>query len=179
MSGGKKQTYAHKYYAGWQAVLAHAGCFLRRIWVEDKEAWYGGMGNGSSRIAQQNLFGGTDVGGGGGVTGNFNYYSGSQNQMPDPYLEQKLGVGNVPASRGVCSFVWKQGYIGTSNYMKDWKFRLSYVNGIKPTFIDGVTNIVIAMDSSRSMTPEVFKIFTSGVARLMYLIADLVAVYDG
>ena len=39
MSGGKKQTYAHKYYAGWQAVLAHAGCFLRRIWVEDKEAW--------------------------------------------------------------------------------------------------------------------------------------------
>jgi hypothetical protein len=39
----KKQTYAHKYYAGWQAVLAHAGCFLRRIWVEDKEAWYGGM----------------------------------------------------------------------------------------------------------------------------------------
>ncbi|MDN5678632.1 MAG: hypothetical protein L0G73_09440, partial [Acinetobacter sp.] len=84
MSGGKKQTYAHKYYAGWQAVLAHAGCFLRRIWVEDKEAWYGGMGNGSSRIAQQNLFGGTDVGGGGGVTGNFNYYSGSPNQMPDP-----------------------------------------------------------------------------------------------
>lgn len=179
MSGGKKQTYAHKYYAGWQAVLAHAGCFLRRIWVEDKEAWYGGMGNGSSRIAQQNLFGGTDVGGGGGLTGNFNYYSGSQNQMPDPYLEQKLGVGNVPASRGVCSFVWKQGYIGTSNYMKDWKYRLSYVNGIKPTFIDGVTNIVIAMDSSMSMTPEVFKIFTSGVARLMYLIADLVAVYDG
>lgn len=179
MSGGKKQTYAHKYYAGWQAVLAHAGCFLRRIWVEDKEAWYGGMGNGSSRIAQQNLFGGTDVGGGGGVTGNFNYYSGSPNQTPDPYLEQKLGVGNVPASRGVCSFVWKQGYIGTSNYMKDWKFRLSYVNGIKPTFIDGVTNIVIAMDSSVSMTPEVFKIFTSGVARLMYLIADLVAVYDG
>lgn len=137
------------------------------------------MGNGSSRIAQQNLFGGNDVGGGGGVTGNFNYYSGSQNQMPDPYLEQKLGVGNVPASRGVCSFVWKQGYIGTSNYMKDWKFRLSYVNGVKPTFIDGVTNIVIAMDSSKSMTPEVFKIFTSGVARLMYLIADLVAVYDG
>lgn len=180
MSGGKKQTYAHKYYAGWQAVLAHAGCFLRRIWVEDKEAWYGGMGNGSSRIAQQNLFGGTDVGGGGGVTGNFNYYSGLQNQMPDPYLEQKLGVGNVPASRGVCSFVWKQGYIGTSNYMKDWKYRLSYVNGIKPTFIDGVTNIVIAMDSSRSMTEEDFLFFTtSGVARMIGLIGDLVAVYDG
>jgi len=180
MSGGKKQTYAHKYYAGWQAVLAHAGCFLRRIWVEDKEAWYGGMGNGSNRIAQQNLFGGHDVGGGGGVTGNFNYYSGSQNQMPDPYLEKKLGVGNVPASRGVCSFVWKQGYFGTSNYMKDWKFRLSYVNGIKPTFIDGVTNIVIAMDSSRSMTEEDFLFFTtSGVARMIGLIGDLVAVYDG
>ncbi len=180
MSGGKKQTYAHKYYAGWQAVLAHAGCFLRRIWVEDKEAWYGGMGNGSSRITQQNLFGGTDVGGGGGVTGNFNYYSGLQNQMPDPYLEQKLGVGNVPASRGVCSFVWKQGYIGTSNYMKDWKYRLSYVNGIKPTFIDGVTNIVIAMDSSMSMTEEDFLFFTtSGVARMIGLIGDLVAVYDG
>lgn len=179
MSGGKKQTYAHKYYAGWQAVLAHAGCFLRRIWVEDKEAWYGGMGNGSSRIAQQNLFGGTDVGGGGGVTGNFNYYSGSKDQIPDQYLGEKLGVGNVPAARGVCSFVWKQGYIGTSNYMKDWKYRLSYVNGIKPTFIDGVTNIVIAMDSSKSMTPEIFKIFTSGVARLMYQIGDLVAVYDG
>lgn len=180
MSGGKKQTYAHKYYAGWQAVLAHAGCFLRRIWVEDKEAWYGGMGNGSSRIAQQNLFGGHDVGGGGGVTGNFNYYSGSPNQMPDPYLEKKLGIGNVPASRGVCSFVWKQGYFGTSNYMKDWKFRLSYVNGIKPTFIDGVTNIVIAMDSSRSMTEEDFLFFTtSGVARMIGLIGDLVAVYDG
>ncbi|WP_180036393.1 MULTISPECIES: phage tail protein [unclassified Acinetobacter] len=179
MSSGKKQTYAHKYYAGWQAVLAHAGCFLRRIWVEDKEAWYGGMGNGSSRIAQQNLFGGHDVGGGGGVTGNFNYYTGEADQLPDPYLEQKLGAGNVPASRGVCSFVWKQGYFGTSNYMKDWKFRLSYVNGIKPTFIDGVTNIVIAMDSSVSMTPEVFTIFTSGVGRLMYLIGDLVSVYDG
>uniref|UniRef100_UPI001D1717C1 hypothetical protein n=1 Tax=Acinetobacter sp. WCHAc060042 TaxID=2213016 RepID=UPI001D1717C1 len=103
MSGSKKQVYAYKYLAGFHVVLAHAGCFLRRIWVEDKEAWYGGMGNGSSRIAQQNLFGGVDVGGGGGIQGDFNYYTGSPNQLPDPYLEQKLGVGNVPAYRGVSS----------------------------------------------------------------------------
>ena len=125
MSSGKKQTVGYRYFVGFHAVLAHAGCYLRRIWIEDKEAWYGGVGNDSSRISQKNLFGGDDSGG--GVVGDFNYYIGTPDQQPDPYLEQNLGTGNVPAYRGVSSFVLKQGYIGNQNYMKDWKYRVSYV----------------------------------------------------
>lgn len=180
MSGGKKQTYAHKYYAGWQKRCCP--CWVlssSHLGREDKEAWYGGMGNGSSRIAQQNLFGGTNVGGGGGVTGNFNYYSGSPNQMPDPYLE-KVRCGECTSFTRCLFICMEAGVFRNIQLYEGLKFRLSYVNGIKPTFIDGVTNIVIAMDSSRSMTEEDFLFFTtSGAARMIGLIGDLVAVYDG
>ena len=150
MSSGEKQTVGYRYFVGFHAVLAHAGCYLRRIWVEDKEAWYGGVGNDSSRISQSYLFGGDDSSG--GIVGDFNYYTGTPDQQPDPYLEQNLGVGNVPAYRGVSSFVWKQGYIGNSNYMKDWKYRVSYVNGINSNVTNAPTNFVLAFDCSKSLT---------------------------
>ncbi|WP_374663940.1 phage tail protein [Acinetobacter sp.] len=154
MSGGKKQTVGHKYYVGFHAVLAHAGAYLRRIWVEDKEAWYGGVGNESSRISQPNLFGGDDSSG--GIAGDFNYYIGTPDQQPDPYLESILGAGNVPAYRGVSSFVWKQGYIGNQNYMKDWKYRVSYVGGINSNVTNTPSNFVFAFDCSKSLSVNDF-----------------------
>ena len=154
MSGGKKQTIGYKYFVGFHAVLAQAGVYLRRIWIEDKEAWYGGVGNESSRISKNELFGGEDSGG--GVAGNFNYYIGTRDQLPDPYLEKNLGVGNVPAYRGVSSFVWKQGYIGNQNYMKDWKYRVSYVDGINSNVTNTPSNFVFAFDCSKSLTVNDF-----------------------
>ena len=154
MSGGKKQTVGHKYFVGFHAVLAHAGAYLRRIWVEDKEAWYGGVGNEASRISKPNLFGGDDSSG--GVAGDFNYYIGTPDQMPDPYLEQIHGTGNVPAYRGVSSFVWKQGYIGNQNYMKDWRYRVSHVNGINSNITNVPANFVFAFDCSGSLFPSDF-----------------------
>ncbi|MEN3980602.1 phage tail protein [Acinetobacter sp. CWB-B33] len=154
MSGGKKQVVGYKYFVGFHAVLAQAGVYLRRIWIEDKEAWYGGVGNESSRISKNELFGGDDSGG--GVSGDFNYYIGTPDQLPDLYLEKNLGVGNVPAYRGVSSFVWKQGYIGNQNYMKDWKYRVSYVNGINSNVTNTPSNFVFAFDCSMSLGPNDF-----------------------
>ena len=177
MSSGKKQTVGYKYFVGFHAVLAHAGCYLRRIWIEDKEAWYGGVGNESSRISQSYLFGGDDSSG--GVVGNFNYYTGTPDQQPDPYLEQNLGVGNVPAYRGVSSFVWKQGYIGNSNYMKDWKYRLSYVGGIKPNITNMPASFVIAVDCSKSITPVDFLRLKEAVAAVLDNLVSIKETYHG
>jgi len=175
MSSGKKQTVGYRYFVGFHAVLAHAGCYLRRIWIEDKEAWYGGVGNDSSRISQKNLFGGDDSGG--GVVGDFNYYIGTPDQQPDPYLEQNLGTGNVPAYRGVSSFVWKQGYIGNSNYMKDWKYRVSYVNGINSNITNAPTNFVLAVDHSKSLSANDFLLMKSTVQQTLVTLKDIVETY--
>lgn len=164
MGGSKKQTVGHKYSVGFHAVLGYAGNYLRRIWIEDKEAWYGGVGNQSSRISKANLFGGDDSGG--GVAGDFNYYIGTKDQQPDPYLEKVLGKGNVPAYRGVSSFVWKQGWIGNSNYMKEWKYRVSYVNGINSNVTNVPSNFVFAFDCSKSLTPADFLRMKSTLASL-------------
>lgn len=176
MSSGKKQTVGYKYFVGFHAVLAHAGCYLRRIWIEEKEAWYGGVSNDSSRIVQDHLFGGEDSGG--GVVGDFNYYIGTLDQLPDPYLEQNLGSGNVPAYRGVSSFVWKQGYIGNQNYMKDWKYRLSYVNGIKPNITNTPASFVIAVDCSMSITPNDFLRLKDAVLSVLDNIASIKETYS-
>lgn len=176
MSGGKKQTVGYKYFVGFHAVLAQAGVYLRRIWIEDKEAWYGGVGNESSRISKNELFGGEDSGG--GVAGNFNYYIGTPDQLPDPYLEQNLGVGNVPAYRGVSSFVWKQGYIGNQNYMKDWKYRVSYVNGIKPTIVNTPTNFVLAVDFSKSISESDFLRMKTTILQTISVLTSLKETYS-
>lgn len=156
MSGSKKQTTGHKYFAGFHTVLAQAGCYLRRIWIEEKEAWYGGVGTELSRISKPKLFGGNDVGGGGGIAGEFHYYIGDKNQSPDPYLESQLGVGNVPAYRGVSSFVWGKGWVGNQAYMKDWKYRVSHVNGINSNVTTAPSNFVIAFDCSMSLSAADF-----------------------
>lgn len=165
MGGSKKQTVGHKYFVGFHAVLGYAGNYLRRIWIEDKEAWYGGVGNQSSRISKPNLFGGDDSGG--GIAGDFNYYIGTKDQQPDPYLEKVLGKGNVPAYRGVSSFVWKQGWIGNSNYMKEWKYRVSYVNGINSNVTNTPSNFVIAFDCSKSLTANDFVRLRNTLSEMM------------
>lgn len=175
MSSGKKQTVGYRYFVGFHAVLAHAGCYLRRIWIEDKEAWYGGVGNDSSRISQKNLFGGDDSGG--GVVGDFNYYIGTPDQQPDPYLEQNLGTGNVPAYRGVSSFVLKQGYIGNQNYMKDWKYRVSYMGGINGTVVNTPTNFVLAVDHSNSLSENDFLLMKSTVQQTLVTLKEIIETY--
>ncbi|HCM30392.1 MAG TPA: hypothetical protein DIC32_00835 [Acinetobacter radioresistens] len=167
MSGSKKQTTGHKYFAGFHTVLAQAGCYLRRIWIEEKEAWYGGVGTEGSRISKNNLFGGNDVGGGGGIAGNFNYYIGDKNQSPDSYLESQLGVGNVPAYRGVSSFVWKKGWVGNQAYMKDWKYRVSHINGINSNVTTAPSNFVIAFDCSKSLTASDFLLMKSSLLDIL------------
>lgn len=167
MSGSKKQTTGHKYFAGFHTVLAQAGCYLRRIWIEEKEAWYGGVGTEGSRISKSKLFGGNDVGGGGGIAGDFNYYIGDKDQAPNPYLESQLGVGNVPAYRGVSSFVWKKGWVGNQAYMKDWKYRVSYVNGINSNVTTAPSNFVIAFDCSMSLTAADFLLMKSSLRDIL------------
>lgn len=166
MSGSKKQTTGHKYFAGFHTVLAQAGCYLRRIWIEEKEAWYGGVGTEGSRISKSNLFGGNDVGGGGGIAGDFNYYIGDKNQFPDSYLESQLGAGNVPAYRGVSSFVWKKGWVGNQAYMKDWKYRVSHVNGINSNVTTEPSNFVIAFDCSMSLSAADFLLMQNSLVSI-------------
>jgi hypothetical protein len=38
----------------------------------------------------------------------FNWYSGTETQLPDPYIESFEGVGEVPGNRGLCYIVFKE-----------------------------------------------------------------------
>lgn len=59
-----------------------------------------------------NLFGDDD-----GVTGNITIYRGTRTQLPDDYLEDKIG-GQIPAHRGLCYAVLRQLYFGRTAILR-------------------------------------------------------------
>ncbi len=74
-------------------------------------------------ISGYNLFGGDEKEG--GVSGRYDFYWGTSDQSPDPFLAGQMDVDeeDFPAYRGLCYSVAKQGvnnqfYQGTSAYMK-------------------------------------------------------------
>lgn len=61
------------------------------------------------------LFGGERVEG--GIVGPFVVYHGTTTQLPDPYLEEKIGAA-LPAYRRLCYAVARHVYLGTNLYIK-------------------------------------------------------------
>ncbi|RBB38914.1 hypothetical protein DPV79_16170 [Burkholderia reimsis] len=68
---------------------------IRRIWANHKLVY--DVSNPSNFEA---------ISGSAAMLTNWVFYPGDENQMPDPTMESYLGVGNVPAHRGICYVVF-------------------------------------------------------------------------
>lgn len=80
---------------------------------------------GRIRIERSKLFGGKKKEG--GIEGNLDFLPGAPDQGRNDYLQSKLG-SDIPAFRGVTSVVLRQMYLGTSQYIKTWKFRATRIH---------------------------------------------------
>ena len=80
-------------------------------------------------VDNEGLFGGDNSEG--GIAGDLTVYTDGMDPVfgnPDPYLVEKLGDGNVPQYLGVVSVILKHMYLGTTGYLKNWKFLVTNVN---------------------------------------------------
>lgn len=64
-----------------------------------------------------------EKGKGGGISGPLQVYGGFSNQIPNPYLEARLGVGNVPGYVDIAHCVFN-GNIGESTSVQPWRFEI-------------------------------------------------------
>jgi hypothetical protein len=139
------QIIGYRYFMMMQIALCYKADALLEIKAEqDKVAWTGSAMDTKIIISQPNLFGGDDgegglgafqtwtvvIGGGGteqmGPGGEVYIYSGKPTQQQDPYLASLHG-SQVPAYRGVTTLVFKQFYMGNSQYIKQLSFKVKYL----------------------------------------------------
>jgi hypothetical protein len=90
--GGGGTTTTYTYFGSFAIGLCEgvAGG-VRRIWLDSKLV-YDVTGSGDTLTTVKGGF-------------NFKFYRGTETQLPDGRMEQDLGVGNVPAHRGLCYMV--------------------------------------------------------------------------
>ncbi|TGT72901.1 hypothetical protein EN802_13560 [bacterium M00.F.Ca.ET.159.01.1.1] len=123
---GPRQILGYKYSLGMQMSLCHGPAdALYRITVGDKTAWRGNSTGGRININKANLFGGNQSEG--GIAGAVDLNMGAPDQLQDDYLVSKLGA-TISAFRGIVTVVLRQVYLGTSNYIKPWEFRLQRIH---------------------------------------------------
>jgi hypothetical protein len=88
--GGPSQTaVSYSYYGNFAIAFAEGECSIGRMWAGPEK-----------RL----IYDGVLLEGGGTVR----FYSGSEDQLPDPLIESYLGAGNVPAYRGTCYVVFEK-----------------------------------------------------------------------
>lgn len=109
-------TVGYKYYLGFHLGLCHGPVdAVTRVTWADNIAWVGNItATGTAGINRPNLFGGESREG--GVNAAFDIVMGSTSEAINTYLASILG--QVPAYRGITSFIWKTGNI-TTNYTQD------------------------------------------------------------
>ncbi|MGH9780337.1 MAG: phage tail protein [Candidatus Acidiferrales bacterium] len=105
---GSNQVIGYKYFLGLQFCLCHGPVdALIGIQADVRAVSYTATtklnGNGTENyieldVESPDLFGGTTVGGGGGIQGIVNFYRGLQTQLPDSYLTAKQGRVVVDSS---------------------------------------------------------------------------------
>lgn len=121
MGGSSKaQTIGYKYYLGVHAVfhIGHADKVVRLAFPErDKAAWEGDSAGGTINVAAEQLFGGEEPPGEGGVSGVVDFEKGLPSQLQNSYLLGMLGA-YMPAFRGVTALVFRSFYFGMSRYLK-------------------------------------------------------------
>jgi hypothetical protein len=92
--GGVEQIYTEYYYTQSFAVQLCRGPIAKlfRIWADNKLI-YDTKPENDGPIIGQDL--------------KFNFYYGTEDQLPDPIIESYQGIGNVPGNRGVCYCVFE------------------------------------------------------------------------
>jgi hypothetical protein len=122
---GPRQVIGYKYSLGMQMALCHGPADdLMRITVGDKLAWKGHASDTQITISKSKLFGGDQSEG--GISGKVDVCMGEPTQLQNDYLVAQLGE-NISAFRGIVTIVLRQVYLGTSNYIKPWEFRLQRI----------------------------------------------------
>lgn len=126
MGSSKKVTVGYKYYLGMHLILCHGPAdSLRRITVDDRQAWAGNHTGGPLTVSAEGLFGGEQREG--GVSGQVDIEMGLPSQGRNSYLQAQLGT-DIPAFRGVVGAVLRQCYLGLNPYLKRWAFRLQRIH---------------------------------------------------
>jgi hypothetical protein len=87
--GGGPSVTTFTYYANFAVAFCEGETTFGRVWAGPEK-----------RL----IWDGTTLEGGGSVR----FYSGSEDQLPDPLIESYLGVGNVPAYRGTAYIVFER-----------------------------------------------------------------------
>lgn len=126
----KKVTVGYRYFIGLDLALCLGPCVLKRIWIDKDEVWSGtaSVDGTAININKPNLFGGKEKGG--GFIGTLRFYTGSQTQMPNAYLESKID-GEVPAYRSTSHIVFEHVEIGESAQLRSMSFEMQRLtNGL-------------------------------------------------
>lgn len=127
MGGGGKgktsYTVGYRYYAGFQTALCMGPITaITEIKVGDKTASSSSHAPGRYHLNQPGLHGGEEREG--GVQGYFEVFAGTYAQGQSSYLAGQIGP-DIPAYRGVASFVWEGGLLSCMNpYVKPWSFQI-------------------------------------------------------
>jgi len=153
MGGKSGGTVGYKYLLGLHMVICYGPIDeVHEIRVADRLAYDAGgadpavTSSQSININKPELFGGEEREGGvgglavggnvGSLSGFFQFINqllrggkldiafGEASQVPNAYLQSVL-TGEVPAYRGVVSFIFNRFYIGNNPYLKDWEFQVS------------------------------------------------------
>lgn len=144
---GQRVTKGFRYQIGVQFVICRGGgsnVTLRKVWIGDNEVFSGTVSTDTTfDIDKPELFGGDDLGQG-GVQATCDFYTGSNTQTSNPYLDdparQQIAVGGgtstCPAYRGNCYVVARQltsaapsaddigAYFGNSTTLQPWSFEV-------------------------------------------------------
>lgn len=117
----KSQVVGYRYGLGMHMGVCHGPVdAVKRIEIDDRTAWEGtAAASGSVYIDYFGLFGGDD--GEGGPQGQLDICMGESTQEKNYRLQVWLG-SNIPAFRGILSFVWGGLITANNRYLKTWQF---------------------------------------------------------
>ncbi|RWB53629.1 hypothetical protein [Mesorhizobium sp.] len=122
---GPRQVLGYKYSLGMQQGLCHGPAdAIKSMRAGGKIAWTGSSAGGRITINKPNLFGGDKSEG--GIKGDVDICMGAPDQLQNDYLVSQLG-DTISAYRGVLTAVLRQVYLGTSNYIKPWEWRIQRI----------------------------------------------------
>lgn len=125
--GGKNDTpvIGHKIYLGFHAVPCSMMDSLTEISVGENVLWSGDVYEGRVGFHKPNLLD-TSIPRG-GISGTVDVLSGDPDQGLNDYLT-KLYEGENSAFRGVVSVVARQPYLGNSDTLDPWSFKINRIN---------------------------------------------------
>jgi hypothetical protein len=128
MGKNDKVIVGYRYHLGFHMVLCHygAGVVIKEIYSGERLVWSGTVSSSQSIYLDKiELFGGDRKEG--GIQGLVDCDFGEPTQTKNDYLMTHIGP-NIPAFRGVVSFIAKTLYVAANNpYIKPWWIRVTNI----------------------------------------------------